>query len=412
MLEHLKKVYQAPKKQKIKYINNDPNSGIAYDWEKVLNLYKSLDVPEGYDYSDILPLKDDIVWHVLCSERSVGKTTTLLLLGMCLNSLYGTITQLIRHSDKEQKASYYKKLFDTINGYDGGRYVKMITGGEYEFVTYYSRAFYYANMVNGKVERSEIPLVVCLCSADCYQLCSTYESPLGDWIILDECFNESNRPEEFVHFLHLHKTICRERLSDKIFILGNNLDINNIWFRQLTIQNSIRKMHKGEIKTHYTADGMPIWVTFMENRLPEKRLQYNKKHYGFRTSETNSITGNGEWKMKDYPLACLVHNIEHITRGIFISYHDDLFLEVEFIQCDEFSGILIHNANRMTALQGDVLYTMCMPKRENEIYWFKDKLVMSIYNCYINRRCVFSDNETGDLFEKFLTELDVNVKKL
>lgn len=393
---------------KIKYINNDVNSGIAYDWKAIIKAYKKLGIPKEYDYTEILPLENDAIkWHVLNSERSVGKTTNILLLGMVQNMLYGTQIQLIRHSAKEQKASYFERLFSTISEYKNGHYIKSLTNGKYNTIVYWHKAFYYGfTDENGKTIRSETPFCIALCSADCYTLCSTYENPKGDYIVLDECFNETNTPDEFIHFIHLHKTIVRERISDKIFILGNNLDINNIWYRQLTIQNEIRKMKRGETRILYTPEGMPIFTAFLENNLPTKRKIFNSLHYGFSNSELNSITGAGEWKMKEYPQICELEEFERIARGIFISYHDDLFLEIEIASTENDVVFLVHPANRITALKGDLLYTMYTPKRKNEKYFtVTDNFTSKLYRAIKEKRIFYSDNETGNLFEKFYREV-------
>lgn len=395
-------------KMRIKFIDNDPNNGIAYDWKLIKKEYKKLGIPAEYDYSEILPLDDDFLkWFILNSERSVGKTTNVLLIGMVMHKLYGTVIQHIRHSAKEQKASYYERLFSTITSYKNGQYIQRLTDGKYNTIVYYHKAFYYAIGEDGKKpEKAPEPFCVALCSADCYTLCSSYESPRGDFILLDECFNESNTPDEFVHFIHLHKTIVRERISDKIFILGNNLDINNVWYRQLTIHNDIRKMTRGQTKIVHTSEGMPIFCAFLENRLPEKRKKFNALHYGFNNPELNSITGSGEWKLKEYPQAWQLGEFERVARGIFFSYHDDLYLEGEFIAKDTKLYFMVHPAAEETAHKGDLLYTMHLPTEKNQLYFGRDKLINLIYNCIGQNRIVYSDNETGNLFEKFLKECE------
>jgi hypothetical protein len=227
---------------------------------------------------------------------------------------------------------------------------------------------------------------------------------MGDWIVLDECFNESNRPEEFVHFVHLHKTIVRDRMSDKIIVLGNNLDINNIWYRQLMIHNEVRKLHKGQSRIVKTPEGMPIFVHFMENRMPEKRRIFNNAHYGFNNPQLNAITGYGNWNVKMYPQTCMLQDREILCRGIYFSYHDDLFLEASYI--DSKSGIYleVHPANRSAAISGDVMFTLTFPREPNQMYFGQDKISKKILLMITKKRITFADNETGDLFQKFINE--------
>lgn len=378
--------------------------GIDYDWELIAKEYKKLGIPPEYDITDIIPLGNDALkWYILTSERSVGKTTNVLLIGMVMHKLYGTITQLIRHHI--DKASYYETLFNTIVAYNKGQYIKVLTDGKYNTVKYHWKNFYYAiTDEKGKIIKSEKPFCVSLAADECYSLCSFYEAPKGDWIILDECFNETNRPEEFVHFVHLHKTIVRERMSDKIILLGNNLDINNIWYRQLMIHNEVRKMEKGQSRIVYTSEGMPIYVHFMENRAPEKRRIFNKAHYGWNNPQLNAITGNGNWNVRMYPQTCILEEREQLQRGIFFSYHDDLYLEGAFIKSRSGVYFEIHPTKRYTAVDGDLLFTLDFAEEPNQIVFGFDKLSKKLMKMIDMKRVVFSDNETGDLFGKFYFE--------
>lgn len=398
--------------EKIRYIDNDPVKGIKYNYAKISKFYRSLGIPREYDYTEIVPFENDAIkWYNLNSERSVGKTTNLLLYGMCMHEMYGTQIQLVRnHIDK---ASYYKDLFNTIVNYQSGQYIKKITGDKWNNVKYYQKKFYYIKVdENGKeVDKDSEPFCVSLSCDDCYNLCSTYEAPKGDWIILDECFNDKNTPDEFVRFIHLHKTITRERISDKIFVLGNVLDANNIWYRQLTVQNEIRKLKRGNHKIVYTSEGMPIFISFLENRSPERRKIFNKLHYGFKNPEINAIVGNGEWNMKMYPLTHTFrekgYGIKILIRGIYFCYHDEIFMEGSFIETDCGIYFEIHPANYASAINGDIVFTLTIPMKSNEIFFGTDMLSKKILQYIRAKHVTFNDNETGDLFEKFIVESGV-----
>lgn len=394
------------KMEQIKYISNNPVKGIKYNWKKIIKLYKSLKIPREYDYTEIVPFDNDkLKWYNLNSERSVGKTTNILLIGMCMNKLYGTQIQLVRHTIA--KASYYKELFNTIVGYNGGQYILALTDGKFNNVKYYQKRFYYTKTdeAGREIDKCEIPFCVSLAADDCYNLCSTYEAPKGDLIILDECFNDKNRAEEFVHFIHLHKTIVRERMSDKIFVLGNTLDVNNIWYRQMMIQNEVRKLKRGESKVVYTSKGMPIYVSFLDNRSPELRKEFNDAHYGWENPELNAIVGNGEWNVKMYPQTCELKDRKQLIRGIYFNYHDDLFLEGAFIEAASGKYFEVHPATQRAASKGDLQFVLHMPIEKNQLYYGQDMISKAIKKFIMRKRVVFSDNETGDLFDKFMSEV-------
>lgn len=385
-----------------KYIDGDPVNGLNYDWKKVLKTYRGLKIPPEYDYSSILPLQNDAIkWHVLMSERSVGKTTNLLLLGMVLNKLYGTVIQLVRNSI--DKASYYRNLFNTINQYNNGQYIKALTDGEYDTIYYYQRQYFFAGTDDkGRVTKADKPFCIALDATDCYALCSSYEQPLGDWIVLDECFNDRNTDEEFIRFCHLCKTILRERQSGKIFVLGNTIDIHNIWFRQLEISDSIKTLHKGDSKILYTPDNMPIFTAFLDNRAPARRKKFNKSYFGFDNPELNAITGNGEWVIKQYPAACMHYGRKLIDRIACINYNDDVQLGVDLITSEDGEYLLVHPVHRYTAEQAELCYVNYQPLSPNEVVFGYDKLSRLIMDCHNRMRILYSDNQTGDVFNRFI----------
>lgn len=387
---------------KLKYIENDASQGIAYDWKLILKEYKKLGVPADFDYSDVIPFESPIKWHILLSTKSVGKTTVLLLIGLIMYKLYGTQTQIIRH--KTANAGFYDRLYSVICGYNNGQYLKKLFGDEYNTIKYFQRNFYLANYKDGKTVKSEHKIAVALSSDDCYNLCSKYDSPRGDLIILDECFTDYNTPDEFIHFINLHKTIVRDRMSDKIFILGNNYDCNNIWFRQLTIAHQIRNLKMGENKILYTNEEMPIYVNFLTPRSGEKRKKFNRTHYGFKNPELNAITGLGDWSIKQYPQICELNNRELLCRGIYFNFMDDLYMEGEFIRADGGIFFAVHPANRHAVNRASLVYVMRQPSANNEIYFNSDRLANTIKDMITNLKIVFSDNETGDLFSKFIAE--------
>jgi hypothetical protein len=388
----------------MKYINNDPTQGINYDWKKIMNFYKKLGVPPDYDYSNILPLDKPYKWHLLLSVKSVGKTTQVLLIGLIMYKLYGTCIQIVRHH--MDNAAYYDRLFKLINSFDGGRYLKAIFGEDNLEIGYYSKFFHvYKRKENGKREKYyPEPCAVALGSDECYTLCSKYDAPTGDLILLDECFTNTNRPDEFLNFINLHKTIVRERMSDKIFVLGNTYDANNIWFRQLTIAREIRGLKPNDQKIMHTVDGMPIFVYYLTPRSPEKRMIFNKTHYGFGNPQLNAITGAGAWNSKIYPLALQLPARKSLCRGLYFKIYDDLYLECEYLDSDLGNYFFIHPARISSAQMSQLVYTNTFVEYQNEIIFGFDKVSQRIITAIRENRIVFSDNESGNLFEKFIND--------
>lgn len=387
----------------MKYINNDKTQGIAYDWKKIMQFYKKLHVPSEYDYSDILPFDKNYKWHLLLSVKSVGKTTQMLLIGLIMYKLYGTVTQICRHH--MDNAAYYDRLFSLINTYDGGRYLKTIFGQENLEIGYYGKFFsLYENTGKKREKINTNPVAVALGCDECYNLCSKYDAPTGDLILLDECFTNRNTPDEFLNFINLHKTIVRERMSDKIFILGNTYDVNNVWFRQLTISRQIRTLKAGEQRVFETAEKMPIFTYYLTPRSPEKRKMFNREHYGFNNPQLNAITGAGAWNSKIFPMYTRLQNRKSLFRGLYFKIYDDTFLECEYVTSETGEYLFFHPCRMSSALSSNLIYTNKFLMRENEMEFGHDKLSRKIIDMLRKKRVVFSDNETGNLFEKFMRE--------
>ena len=203
-----------------KYINDDIECGIDYDYKKVKKLFKKLGCPE--DLFDPFPaLMSGCRWILDLSERSVGKTTQWLLVGMCMFRLYGTIIQYVRQFEDMIMPKASSDLFATILKYD---YVTKLTDGEYNTIVYKSRRWYFAYMDTETMEitRTCPDHFMFSCSVDKQQqLKSSYNCPTGDLIIFDEFVGKYTPVNEFVEFCDLTKTICRDRQSPRFVLLAN-----------------------------------------------------------------------------------------------------------------------------------------------------------------------------------------------
>ena len=126
---------------KISYINDDKEQGILYDWDRIKKEYQKLKCPKRV-YN---PLKVDIPsfgYIIAMSERSEGKTTNPLLVGMIMHELYGTIIHYVRNRPDMITPKAMKDIFTTILDY---HYIEKITDGEWNNVFYYGKRWYYCN---------------------------------------------------------------------------------------------------------------------------------------------------------------------------------------------------------------------------------------------------------------------------
>lgn len=284
----------------IKYINDDPNKGIEYDWKFIIKEFNKLGVP-NHVYTPINCPFDKSHLFVNLSDRSVGKTTNWLLLGHIMNKHYGTIMHYIRSKEDMITPKALKDLYSTINEYD---YITKITDGKWNSVLYRARRWYYCNVDEfGEVQEvDEKHFMFCASVEKGELLKSSYNSPRGDFILFDEFIGKYYPPNEFVYFCDLVKTIIRDRVGPIIIYSANTIDKNSIYFNELEIFDQIQTMLQGDSRMITTDGGTNIYVEIVGQNIErqKKRSIVNKLFFGFKNPMLASITG-ADWAMKYYP---------------------------------------------------------------------------------------------------------------
>lgn len=368
--------------------------------------YKHLNIPKEYDFLIDQPVNTK--WNVLVSERSIGKTTNVLLMGMCMNKLYGTVIQYVRLKDDMIKASLVEELYKTIIEYKDAYYIKQLTEGKYNYVKYHWKKLYYAYRDdNGNIlEVAPDPFLQFL-SIDRSQIYkSSYNAPSGDIVVFDEFVDRMLNKTAFIDFCDLTKTIFRDRTCPRIFMLANTLDPYNYWFQELEIGELIRKMNIGDKRLYTTDGGTELYVTIMKNRAPEKRKLHNKLFYGFKNPQLASITGDSTWAFKNCQ-HIFTHELNEdeysiLTKRLYVEaglclLRLDLFM---------YKGVMYANVHRATKVYDDsIIYTMEYDRRDSR-YRYKfgttelDKVIWD--KLYKNNRFYYDSNETASILNGYV----------
>lgn len=379
----------------IEYIENDKNKGIKYDWKKVKKEYKKLGCPESVYNPCKLPLGIASIMQIL-SERSTGKTTNILLMGMILNKLYGTIIQYIRINESMIMNKTIGELFKTIREF---HYVEKLTDGKYNDVTYNARKWYYCKVdESGEiVERDPKHFMFCLSVDKNEMYKSSYNAPIGDWIIIDEFIGKRYIMNEFVYLMDLLKTIIRDRLCVTILMLANTIDKHSEYFNEFEIYDEIQRMEVGNSEIFTTELGTNIYVELIADKKESAlKTMVNKLYFGFKNPKMASITGGG-WATNDYP-HFEKDGWRKILGGIYIEYHDRLLA----LDIGEYEGkgfyIHVHNAYR--TYDDSIIYSLNEPKDLRYRYYMGmgdglDKLIVRMVQ---NHRIRFQNNAVGTMF--------------
>lgn len=383
-------------KMENKYINNNPINGIEYDFKRIRKEFKKLKIPKGVYNPCVIPFELGVKYIPLISERAIGKTTNLLLLGMCMYKLYSTKIIYIRQRETMITPKIAESLFNVIIS---NNYIELMTDGEYNTVVYKRRKWYYAL----KTEDDELIVsddyfcyITSLDNAE--QLKSGFNEPMGDFILFDEFIGSYYQPNEFIKFADLIKTIIRRRLSPLIFMSANTIDLYSPYFSELEIEEQVQKMKIGESDVIETAKGTKIYVEIIGGQLyssPEK-MNFNKLFFGFKSKKLSSITGD-DWALDNYPH---IPDSDLIQRGIYIKFHNKYFAVDIRYNSDIGYFCAVHRATKTH--DDSLIFSDAQTEKHNEIYTMKNnKYGKRIIDFYLDRKFYYSDNTVGNAVTNF-----------
>ena len=108
----------------------------------------------------------------------------------------------------------------------------------------------------------------------------------------DEFISKSfYKQNNFCLFLDIVKTLQRERLSPRIFMLSNTIDKNSEYFDELECRDFIDICNIGDKIEYTTNKGTPIYVEIAKVNHSENKRKLNTLFYGFKNNKLASITG-------------------------------------------------------------------------------------------------------------------------
>lgn len=372
------------------------------DFKKIRREYKKLHCPSDTYNPNTIPF-ETCKWSVIISDRSRGKTTNLLLYGLVMNKLYGTVIQYIRTHEENIVKKNSQDLFETVVHF---RYVERITDGEYDTIMYDRRRWYYAKYdENGDIEKKSATPICMMLSVDKNQTYkSVYNAPLGDFILYDEFIEKYYYPNEFVNFVDLVKTICRDRTSPVIVLCANSIDKNSPYFKELEINREITDVHMGENKIITTELGTKIYFEILEpvkGELSKVRRTVNRLYYGFKNSKLSSITGDETWAIDIHP-----HPPDEFTKlsnNHYIAYNDKLYQLELCITPDRMMFVNVHEGK--ATHDDSVIYTLDeIPDLRHRYKLGHSKLDRIIWDLYDKNRFTYVYNDIGDVVARYVSQ--------
>lgn len=389
----------------VKYIDGKPANGILYDWKKIEKEYNALGVPPQFYRPPFSAIPYNKYFGAL-SDRSTGKTTGWILLGMVMNKLYGTQIQYVRTTADELTPSFADELVGAIKDYNGGEYILKLTDGVYNSIYYHWKQFYYC-CVDEKGNRVAVApesFIQCLSIDRHGDYKSSYNAPKGDLIILDEFIGKYYRPNEAIDFFDLTKTIIRERQSPIIAMLANTIKLSSQYFEEFEISREVVNMKKGERRQFITAKGTHILLEIVDAEVTrsKERKEVNRLFYGFKNPKLGAITGETLFAFDSVP-----HTPPHddswyaIENRIFIETGLDLIKCVYCYSDDLGYHFEIHRATR--TYDDSVILTLEAPTDARQLWGFGTPRMCKVWGRMLaDRKIFFSSNEVGTIFNDYL----------
>ena len=368
------------------------------NFNKIIKKYRSLQCPAGYFDPCGLPYNND-KYFIICTERSVGKTTNILLFGMCANWLEGIQIQYLRQFAPMIERRNLRQLFATIKEHG---YIPKVTEDHYTDIIYQSHGWYYCNYSDeGELlDRASDPFMMCL-SIDQNELYkSTYNAPKGDIIIFDEFISSRYPQDEFIRFTDVCKTIIRGRTTPIIFMLANTIDRNNQYFYEMEVNDIVNSMPLGSSAETITHGGTPIYVDFFQPGASPKKTQHNRLFFGFKNKKLGAITGN-DWSITPMPHPAADDTRRILSRRFYILYEDRL-INLELCRDDTNGTHIIAHMATKGPYKDSVLSSMGLVLDWRYRYKFghtkADKVIWTLYE---RKKFFYTSNAVGALVEKY-----------
>lgn len=344
--------------------------------------------------------KNDLTF--LLSERSLGKTTAMLLLGMELNSLYGTVMHYIREATKHLNRAYTKTLFSTIVK---NRYVEKITDDKFNDITYNSqeRKWYYRLVDEEGVilDVAQKPFMVGLACDNSDAIKSSYVCSEADYIIVDEFCSQSMR-NYYQDLNDIFSTLVRERDDFKIVFLSNAIDRTHWIFDEFPLREIVNTIEEGEYERFTTAQGMSFYIEFCYHEATRQRKNFVNNHlFGYDNSKLTAIKGGG-WKMKNYRHLSTRAEYEKIdcTRCIQTTSG---YIALDVIFYDDDFYIYCHKKTKL--YDDSVIYSIDATYDKRKRFCFGSKKYdRKIWNLIKQNKVFYGTNRDGMLLDAYIKQ--------
>lgn len=390
------------KPEKITYIDGEPSNGIKINWPRVVKYYKKVVTVKGYHNPlTVEPWKAS--YYLDLSDRSRGKTTNKLIVGLILFAMYGITTVYMRNRYDDLEPRNVSTLYDVI--IDCQYLTKIFGEGSYNNMEYRSYKWYLTKTdEEGNVLAKSPDFCTFLMSTDrAMRYKSRLVLPKGDFIIYDEFIDPDYPPNTMELFQQNLKTVIRGRKSAVIMMSANTIDINSPWFYDFGIRREVLDMKQGDMKT-IDKNGSVFIIEILAPDQSEQKKQYNKKYLGFAIGKKlQSISGESTWELRNYPH--INKNwvmVRSFARNIYVQHLGDL---LNFEVCEiEALGVIALCRPATRTYPDSIIYTCGEIRDTRFIYRCGDRNAPAgiIWRLYQQNKIFYANNQCGELLTNYI----------
>jgi len=391
----------------IKFYDNQEEHGIIYDWGKIFKEYRRIIKKAGvkdeiYD-PRTAPVLDN-KYIVLMSERSTGKTTNWLLIGMIMHEMYGTVIQYVRQDEDMIKPSIVGEIFRVILSYNNACYIPLVTGGKYSGIYYKWKKCYFCNYdEKGKpVDLAPVHFLQFLSIDNSMDYKSGYNAPRGDLIIFDEFIGKTYNVNEFVYFEDLCSTIIRKRISPIIVMASNTINYNSTYFKELMVSKEVKKLKVGQSKSIITPKGTHVYIEIIGIKPTAIKSKVNRLFFGFDNPRLASITGGEQtWSFDPVPHIVNADTDDIIDRTIRLDCGDTM-LQLDLTETED-RGLIV-NVHECTTVHEDSIILTNGEIRDRQHIWGlgKGEYCKLLWKLYSDNKWYYDTNETGSMVADYV----------
>lgn len=393
---------------KKRYIKNDKKFGLKIEWDRIFDMIERENLIPSERYFKRLDFTNT-AWNILMSGRSVGKTTTFLLISLILYREYGIKAMYLRENNEMTRQKSLESLFETIEVLG---LISKIFDDKWNAVRLRAGKWYLQKVEDGELKEESEDYFMRNLSLDRTAIYkSSLVEPFGDLIIFDEFISKYYMRGDFGDLLDLIKTIKRDRLSTVVVMLANTTEVTSEYFDELQIREYIEKMSVGQSRTITTEQGTNIYIEFIENkRDKEEKKEEKEKFFGFKNAKVKAIDGT-DWVFNEYPHYVIKRKRDNtmtvneiIQRGFFVKTLNKYYA-IDIARSELGICAIVHNSNAPDERLTNRVYTLDFLSNQKEIYalgttvfdkWF--------WNLYFNGKFLYANNTCGNAIENYVRQ--------